>query len=82
MRVRPEPAELAALNDSKPAQRTTDADLDAIRRRVRAAPDDGGPMRVKVILQELTEEVRIDARDAIEPTFQYRRFDHRQGRWS
>jgi hypothetical protein len=57
------------------------ADLDAIRRRVRAALDDGGPMRVKTILQELTEEVRIDARDVIEPTFQYRRFDHRQVRW-
>lgn len=26
-------------------------------------------MRVKAILQELTEEVRVDSRDAIEPTF-------------
>ena len=62
-------SELASLSDSEPAQRVSAADLDAIRRRVRAALDDGGPMRVKTILQELTEEVRIDARDAIEPTF-------------
>jgi hypothetical protein len=26
-------------------------------------------MRVKAVLQELTEEVRVDIRDAIEPTF-------------
>jgi hypothetical protein len=26
-------------------------------------------MRVKAILQELTDEIRIDGRDAIEPTF-------------
>jgi hypothetical protein len=29
----------------------------AIRQRVRSALDDGAPMRVKLILQELTEEV-------------------------
>jgi hypothetical protein len=45
------------------------AAVDAIRQRVRAALDDGGPMRVKAILQELTDEIRIDGRDAIEPTF-------------
>jgi hypothetical protein len=47
----------------------TSADLDAIRQRVPSALDDGAPMRVEPILQELTEEVRIDARDVIEPTF-------------
>src|SRR6202167_4837364 len=62
-------SELASLSDSEPAERISAAYLDAIRRKVRAALDDGGPMRVKTILQELTEEVRIDARDAIEPTF-------------
>lgn len=49
--------------------RITEADLDTIRRRVRAALDNGAPMRVKTILQELTDEIRIDGRDAIEPTF-------------
>jgi len=62
-------SELATLADSEPVQRISENDLDAIRQRVRAALDDGGPMRVKAILQELTDEIRIDARDAIEPTF-------------
>jgi len=62
-------SELATLADSEPVQRISEADLDAIRQRVRDALDDGGPMRVKAILQELTDEIRIDARDAIEPTF-------------
>jgi hypothetical protein len=62
-------SELATLADSEPVQRISEADLDAIRQRVRAALDDGGPMRVKAILQELTDEIRIDSRDAIEPTF-------------
>jgi hypothetical protein len=52
--------ELALLSGSEPVQRVSAADLDAIRRRVRAALDDGGPMRVNTILQELAEEVRID----------------------
>jgi site-specific DNA recombinase len=62
-------SELATLADSEPVQRISEADLDAIRQRVRDALDDGGPMRVKAILQELTDEIRIDGRDAIEPTF-------------
>jgi hypothetical protein len=62
-------SELATLADSEPVQRISEADLEAIRQRVRAALDDGGPMRVKAILQELTDEIRIDGRDAIEPTF-------------
>jgi hypothetical protein len=62
-------SELATLADSEPVQRISEADLDAIRSRVRAALDDGGPMRVKAILQELTDEIRIDGRDTIEPTF-------------
>ncbi len=62
-------SELATLADSEPVQRISEADLDTIRQRVRAALDDGGPMRVKAILQELTDEIRIDGRDAIEPTF-------------
>jgi len=62
-------SELATLADSEPVQRISEADLDTIRQRVRAALDDGGPMRVKAILQELTDEIRIDSRDAIEPTF-------------
>ncbi|HXC45066.1 MAG TPA: hypothetical protein VNU24_00555 [Solirubrobacteraceae bacterium] len=49
-------SELATLADSEPVQRISEADLDAIRQRVRAALDDGGPMRVKAILQELTDE--------------------------
>jgi site-specific DNA recombinase len=62
-------SELATLADSEPVQRISEADLDTIRQRVRAALDDGGPMRVKAILQELTDEIRIDGRDAIEPIF-------------
>ena len=62
-------SELATLADSELVQRISEANLDAIRQRVRAALDDGGPMRVKAILQDLTEEIRVDARDAIEPTF-------------
>jgi hypothetical protein len=52
------------------------------RGKVRAALDNGGPMRVKAILQELTEEVRIDARDAIEPTFLIPAVRRRQVRWA
>jgi site-specific DNA recombinase len=62
-------SELATLADSEPVQRIGEADLDTIRQRVRAALDDGGPMRVKAILQELTDEIRVDGRDALEPTF-------------
>ncbi len=36
-------SELATLADSEPVQRISEADLDAIRQRVRAALDDGGP---------------------------------------
>lgn len=60
-------SELAVLDDSKPLECISTADLDAIRRKVRAPRDNGEPMRVKAILQELTEEVRIDARDAVKP---------------
>lgn len=49
--------------------RSQTASIEAIRRKVRAALDDGGPMRVKAVLQELTDEIRIHGRDAIEPTF-------------
>jgi hypothetical protein len=62
-------SELATLADSEPVQCISETDLDTIRRRVRAALDDGGPVRVKAILQELADEIRIDGRDAIEPTF-------------
>ncbi len=54
-------SELAVLGDSEPLECISTADLDAIRRKVRAPLDNGEPMRVKAILQELTEEVRIDA---------------------
>jgi hypothetical protein len=61
--------ELAALDDAEQPERTTDADLQALRNTLRVALDDGTPQRIKTILQDLTEEIRVDARDAIEPTF-------------
>ncbi|HTU77792.1 MAG TPA: hypothetical protein VMF09_03445 [Solirubrobacteraceae bacterium] len=62
-------SELTTLDDAEPPRRTTAADLQALRDSLRAALNDGTPQRIKTILQDLTEEVRIDARDAIEPTF-------------
>ena len=59
--TRSQPSGLAALADSEPIERISTTD--------RAALDSGGPMRVKTILQELTEEGHVDGRDAIEPTF-------------
>lgn len=61
--------ELAALDDAEQPERTTDADLRALRNALRVALDAGTPQRIKTILQDLTEEIRVDARDAIEPTF-------------
>jgi hypothetical protein len=61
--------EIAALADAAPLQRAGAADLDALRGELHAALEDGAPTRVKAMLQALTVEVRIDARDAIEPTF-------------
>jgi hypothetical protein len=60
--------ELAALDDAEQPERTTDADLQALRNALRVALDDGTPQRIKTILQDLTEEIRVDARDTIEPT--------------
>jgi site-specific DNA recombinase len=61
--------ELAALDDAEQPERTTDADLQALRNTLRVALDNGTPQRIKTILQDLTKEIRVDARDAIEPTF-------------
>jgi hypothetical protein len=34
-----------------------------------AALENGAPTRIKTMLQALTDEIRVDARDAIEPIF-------------
>jgi hypothetical protein len=71
-------AELAALNDTEQPERTTPADLDQLRRELRAALEHATPIRAKTVLQAMIENIRVDARDNIEPTF---RINH-AGRWS
>jgi site-specific DNA recombinase len=62
-------SELAALEDPEQPERTTSADLDALRNALRAALEHSSPIRAKTILQALIQEIRVDARDKIEPTF-------------
>ena len=62
-------SELSVLDEAERPERATDDDLQALRNALRAALNNGTPRQIKAILQDLTEEVRIDARDAIEPTF-------------
>lgn len=42
---------------------------DALRGELHAARETGDPIRIKTVLQALTDEVRVDAREAIEPIF-------------
>ena len=62
-------SELSVLDQAERPERVTDDDLRALRNALRAALHDGTARQIKTILQDLTEEVRVDARDAIEPTY-------------
>jgi hypothetical protein len=50
-------------------ERTNPADLDQLRRELSAALEHATPIRAKTILQTMIENIRVDARDNIEPTF-------------
>ena len=64
-------------------QRASAADLDVLRSELHAPLEDGAPTRIKAVLQALTDEVRIDARDATQSNRSSvcPRFDHRQGQY-
>lgn len=63
------PPNFAALKDTEQRERTTPADLDQLRSELRAALERATPVRAKTVLQAMIENIRIDARDNIEPTF-------------
>jgi tRNA U38,U39,U40 pseudouridine synthase TruA len=63
-------------------ERTTDADLHALRDTLRVALDDGTPRRIKTILQDLNEEIRVTPATQSNQSSSCRRFDHRQDRWT
>lgn len=62
-------AELAAHQDDKQPERTTPADLDSLRSTLRAALNESTPADAKTALHTLIDQIRVDARDHIEPTF-------------
>lgn len=62
-------SELATQQDDEQPERTDAAELNALRSQLRATLDNGAPTQIKTILQALTDEIRVDGRDHIEPTF-------------
>ena len=62
-------SELATLNDDEQPERTTPAELDTLRSKLRAALNDSTPARAKTTLQAMIDGIRVHARDNIEPTF-------------
>jgi hypothetical protein len=62
-------SELATLNDDEQPERTTPAELDTLRNKLRAALNDSTPARAKTTLQAMIDGIRVNARDNIEPTF-------------
>ena len=63
-------SELAACqDDDEHPERTSAAELDALRDALKTALEDGTPTRIKPVLQAMIDGIRIDARDQIEPTF-------------
>jgi site-specific DNA recombinase len=62
-------SELATLNDDEQPERTTPADLDTLRSKLRAALNDSAPARAKTALQAMIHGIQVHARDNIEPTF-------------
>ena len=61
--------ELATLEDDKPPERTDAVELDTLRSTLRDALEDSTHTRAKTVLQSMIDEIRVDARDHIEPTF-------------
>jgi hypothetical protein len=55
--------------DTEQPERITRADLDLLRRELRAALEHSTPTRAKTVLQAMIDGIRVDARDRIEPTF-------------
>jgi site-specific DNA recombinase len=63
-------AELTALDDdTEQPERTTTADLEHLRGELRAALCNAPPARAKTVLQAVIDEIRVHARDNIQPTF-------------
>jgi site-specific DNA recombinase len=62
-------SELPTLEDDEQPERANAADLDALRITLRAVLKDSTPTRAKTVLQAMIDEIRVDARDQIEPTF-------------
>lgn len=63
-------AELAAQAQEQPPERASSTDLDSLRRTLRDALNHSSPTQAKSALHALIEEIRIDSRQSIEPTFQ------------
>lgn len=62
-------SELAAHQDDEQPERATAAELDTLRDALRSALKDTTPTRAKTVLHIMIDEIRVDARDHIEPTF-------------
>jgi site-specific DNA recombinase len=63
-------SELAAQqDDDEQPKRVSAADLDALRSDLHTIPNNSDPKRDKSVLQATIDEIRMDARDQIEPTF-------------
>jgi hypothetical protein len=65
-------SELAAHQDDEQPERASTAELDTLRDALRAALKDSTPTRAKTVLHTMIDEIRVDARDHIEPTFRVR----------
>jgi hypothetical protein len=61
--------ELAAHDDDEQPQRTTPADLDVLRSTLRVALSESTPTDAKTALHTMIDQIRVDARNHIEPTF-------------
>jgi len=61
--------DLADQMDEADLTAPTPEDLRVLRERVTEAVAAGGPAAVKVLLQALIQEIRVDSRDAIHPIF-------------
>ena len=62
-------AELTAHQDATPPERASTADVDKLRQTLHAALKTSTPTHLKPILQALIDNVRVEGRENIEPTF-------------
>ncbi len=62
-------AELAAHENDEQPERATPADLDSLRSTLRAALNASTPTDAKTALHTLIDQIRVEGRDHIEPTF-------------